>query len=312
MQLLFYLLLLSTSMLWAGNFVAGKFVVGHASVMTLTDLRWFIAVLILLPIVWLKEKKLLPPKKAWKALFFMGATGVVLFNLFMFMALERTTADNVGLISALNPITIAIASFFILREKMSSRQLIGMMISLIGVIVVLSRGEWQSLIRIDFNSGDLYMLAAVAIWGLYSVSGKQAMKYVSPYMATLWAGIFGVGMLIPFNAANFRITNADVTFWIAALYISAGATVLAMLFWNIGVQKVGGTHTGIFLNFNPIFTAILAYYFIGETLSPAQYVGTIIVIFGVFLFTFKKKAVAKAEPLTMKLTTGEKVHDSDG
>lgn len=291
MQGLFYLLLICTSMLWAGNFVAGKFVVGHASAMTLTELRWGIAVLFLIPIVWLRERKLLPPVKAWLPLFLMGLTGVVLFNLFMFMALERTTADNVGLLSAMNPVAIAIASYLIHQEKMTKRQFVGMLISFIGVIVVITHGNWQMLIHIRFNTGDLFMLAAVGIWGLYSVAGKQAMKYVSPYMSTLWAGILGTAMLLPFSP-SFQIAKPDMSFWIAALYISFGATVLAMLFWNIGVQRIGGTKTGIFLNFNPIFTAILAYFLIGETFGSAQLIGTIIVIGGVYMFTTSKKTEA--------------------
>ncbi|WP_422664991.1 DMT family transporter [Aneurinibacillus uraniidurans] len=285
MQWMFYALLLCTSLLWGGNFVAGKFLVGHAGPLVLTEMRWVVALVCLVPLVWFRERKLLPPRAALWPLFWMGVTGVVLFNWFMFMALERTSAGNVGLLSALNPVSIAIVSFFVLREKMSRRQLTGMLISLTGVLVVISRGHLASLLQLKFNVGDLFMLGAVASWGFYSVFGKKAMQYVSPYMSTLWAGVFGSLILVPFILPSPTITAPDTAFWIATAYVSIGATVIAMLFWNIGVQKVGGTKSGIFLNFNPIFTAILSFLFLGERMTAVQLIGTMLVISGVYLFT---------------------------
>ncbi|GAX91920.1 DMT family transporter [Effusibacillus lacus] len=289
MRLLFYGLLICTSILWAGNFVAGKFLVGHASPLTLTTMRWAVAILVLLPIVRIFDGKLLPQKKALLPLFLMGLTGVVFFNIFMFLALERTSADNVGLLSALNPVAIAIASFLLLKETMSSRQMTGMLVSLAGVLLVISHGNLQRLLEFRFNTGDLFMLAAVGTWGLYAVAGRKAMACVSPYMSTLWAGIFGVLTLLPFNLPNLEVRNPDLAFWIATGYVSVGATVLAMVFWNIGVQRVGGTKAGMFLNFNPIFTAILAYVFLGELMTWIQVAGTVLVIGGVYLFTTRSK-----------------------
>ncbi|MBN6189456.1 DMT family transporter [Aneurinibacillus sp. BA2021] len=296
----FYLLLLCTSVLWAGNFVAGKFLVGHASPLVLTDMRWIAAILCLLPVVWWKDRKLLPARQAIGSLIWMGFTGVVLFNLFMFLALERTTADNVGLLSALNPVAIAIVSFFLLKERMSGRQVIGMFVSLLGVVVVISHGDIGRIMHLHLNLGDVYMMCAVASWGFYSVAGRRAMRYVSPYMSTLWAGIFGVVMLLPFTASSFTIVNPTPSFWLATVYASVGATVLAMLFWNIGVQRVGGTKSGVFLNFNPIFTALLSFWLLGEAMTAVQYAGAALVISGVYLFTAPSrggKRLAATKPM---------------
>ncbi|BCJ85871.1 DMT family transporter [Effusibacillus dendaii] len=293
MGLIYYMLLMSTSVLWAGNFVAGKFLVGHASSLTLTDMRWVFGVLLLVPIVWGREKKLLPPKQAWLPLVCMGLTGVALFNLFLFLALERTSAVNVGLLSALNPVAIAIASFFLLREKLSGSQLAGMAVSLFGVLVVISHGEPERLLQLRFNTGDLFMLAAVGLWGLYSAAGRKAMRYVTPYMSTLWMGIFGVLALLPFDLANFHLENLNTSFWLATLYVSVGGTVLAMVFWNIGVQQVGGTKSGMFLNFNPVFTVILSYLFLRESVTTVFLIGTVLVIAGVYLFTAVKRSASQ-------------------
>ncbi|MFK5708841.1 DMT family transporter [Lysinibacillus boronitolerans] len=283
-------LMLVTSLLWGGNFVVAKSLVAHASPMTLTMARWLIAVIVLLPLVWWKEKRLVPAKAALVPLFLMGITGVALFNLFQFLALERTTSTNAGLISTMNTMSIALFSFAFLKEKINGLQLLAMVLSLIGVVLVLSKGDWQLLWNVQLNTGDLWMVAAVCVWGLYSVCSRWAMQTTSPLMATLYAGLFGVLILVPFTISNFTFSEIDSTFILSLLYTGVISTVVCMVFWNIGVQQLGATTSGIFLNFNPIFTALLAFLFIGEQLSWLQGIGGITVIMGCYLFThFKTK-----------------------
>ncbi|MGB5946652.1 DMT family transporter [Paenisporosarcina sp.] len=290
MPYLYYFLLLFTSFLWGGNFVVGKTLVDHASPVTLTTLRWIIAVIVLIPIVWWKEKSILPSRKAILPLILMGLTGVVLFNLFQFLALDFTSATNVGLISTLNMFSIAMFSFLFLKEKINPLQVGSMVISFVGVMLVLSKGHLEVLFSIGFNKGDLLMSAAVCVWGIYSVISKWAMKHTTPLMATLYSGIFGVIVLIPFNVRDFTITNLDASFVQSILYTGVVSTVVCMLLWNIGVQKLGATTSGMFLNFNPIFTAVIAFMWLGERMTWIQGVGSLIVITGCFLFTiFKRK-----------------------
>ena len=263
----FYMgLMLVTSLLWGGNFVVAKTLVAHASPMTLTLVRWLIAVIVLLPLVWWKEKRLVPAKAALMPLFLMGITGVALFNIFQFLALEQTTSTNAGLISTMNTMSIALFSFAFLKEKINGLQLLAMVLSFIGVFLVLSKGDWQLLWHFQLNTGDLWMVAAVCVWGLYSVCSKWAMQTTSPLMATLYAGLFGVLILVPFTIKDFTFTEIDSTFILSLLYTGVISTVVCMVFWNIGVQQLGATTSGIFLNFNPIFTALLAFLFIGEQL----------------------------------------------
>ncbi|AMO33662.1 DMT family transporter [Lysinibacillus sphaericus] len=287
-------LMLITSLLWGGNFVVAKTLVAHASPLTLTTVRWLIAVIVLVPLVWWKEKKLVPPKQAIVPLMLMGVTGVAFFNIFQFLALERTTSTNAGLISTMNTISIALFSFVLLKEKITKWQLSAMILSLFGVVLVLSKGDWQLLLDFQFNTGDLWMLAAVCVWGLYSVCSKWAMQTTSPLMATFYAGIFGVLMLLPFTSTDFTFTNVNTSFILSMLYTGIISTVVCMVFWNIGVQKLGATTSGIFLNFNPIFTALLAYLFIGENMSWLQGIGGLIVIVGCYLFTQFKAKVPQA------------------
>ncbi|MFT8322067.1 MAG: DMT family transporter [Bacillus sp. (in: firmicutes)] len=284
-----YLFLLVTSLLFGGNFVLGKSLVGHASPMTLTNLRWIIAVVCLFPLVLWKEKKLLPPKGTVFPLFLMGLTGVVIFNLLQFVALHKTSATNVGLISTLNTITIAVCSYLFLKEKINKLQIAAMILSFLGVVLVLTRGNMQLLLTLQLNTGDLFMIFAVCIWGIYSVCSKWAMgKKLSPLLSTFYSGLFGVLVLLPFNWNTFTVKNINASF-IQAILATGISTVICMVLWNIGVQKIGATTSGLFLNFNPIFTAILAYIFLGEKMTWMQAIGSIVVIAGCYLFSYFKK-----------------------
>ncbi|WP_233414566.1 DMT family transporter [Thermaerobacillus caldiproteolyticus] len=133
----YYILLLITSLLWDGNFVAGKFLVGHATSFVLPEMRWFVAVSCLIPLVWWKEKQLSFPKQVLFPLIWMELTGVMLFNLLMFKAL----ADNVGLLSTLNPVSIAVVSYFIGKETLTLKQKIAMFISFVDVMIVMVHGN---------------------------------------------------------------------------------------------------------------------------------------------------------------------------
>jgi drug/metabolite transporter (DMT)-like permease len=279
------LILLLTSFLWGGNFVYSKFLIGHATPVMLTILRWAIAIVVLFPLLKKNGGKMLPSKDSILPLFLMGASGVVFFNIFQFLAIAQTSAINTGLISTLNPLSIALASALFLHEKIKFRQLLAMLFSLFGVLVVLSKGSLNRILSLHFNNGDLWMVAAVILWGIYSVMGKWAMKKVPPITATFYSGFFGLVMLLPFNLKDFQITNINVPFILALVYTGIVSTVVCMTLWNIGVQKIGTVKAGIFLNFNPIFTAILAFFILHETLKWAEFAGSIIVITGCFLFS---------------------------
>lgn len=279
------LILLLTSFLWGGNFVYSKFLIGHATPIMLTILRWSIAIVVLFPLLKKNGGKMLPSKDSILPLFLMGVSGVVFFNIFQFLAIAQTSAINTGLISTLNPLSIALASALFLHEKIKFRQLLAMLFSLFGVLVVLSKGSLNRILSLHFNNGDLWMVAAVILWGIYSVMGKWAMKKVPPITATFYSGFFGLVMLLPFNLKDFQITNINVPFILALVYTGIVSTVVCMTLWNIGVQKIGTVKAGIFLNFNPIFTAILAFFILHETLKWAEFAGSIIVITGCFLFS---------------------------
>ena len=259
------ILLLLTSLFWGGNFVVGKSLVGHASPMTLTTIRWIIAVVCLVPLVWWKEKKILPPSNALLPLFLMGFTGAFLFNILQFLALEHTTAMNVGLISTLNAISIAIFSFIFLKEKINFLQIFAMIFSLIGVVLVLSKGNINFLLSLHFNTGDLWMIAAVCVWGIYSVCSKWAMTKTSAMMSTLYSAIFGLIILLPLNISHFTVTNINQSFIVAIIYTGVISTVVCMVFMESWCPKIRSYYIWYFFKFQSNFHIHFSFFIFGRT-----------------------------------------------
>ncbi|MEY8749694.1 DMT family transporter [Alkalicoccobacillus gibsonii] len=297
MAIKYYFLLILTCLFWAGNFVFSKSLVDHASPVTLTTLRWITALVCLLPVVWYKRKLVLPVKAIFPVVL-MGITGVMLFNILQFKALEHTSATNVGLISTLNMISIAFFSFLFLKERISLYQFSAMILSLTGVVLVLSKGKVEYLTSLHFNVGDVWMLAAVFIWGIYTICTKWALKNTSVLTATFYSAIFGLIFILPINIPDFKVINVDGMFFITILYTGMISTVLCMILWNVCVQKIGPTTSGVSLNLNPVFTALLAFMFLGENITFIQITGGGIVITGCLLFSIlKKKERSKLERL---------------
>lgn len=285
----YVIIVLFTSLLWGGNFVVSKILVSYTDPVTLTTLRWIVAMVVLLPIVLWKEKKFLPHKKSIIPLIIMGITGVIFVNIFQFIALEHTSTTNVGLISTLNTISIAFFAFIFLREKINHYQMGAIMISLIGVIFVISQGDLKFLLTLNFNIGDLWMMGAVLSWGMYSACSKWAMRHTSSLLCTFYSGVIGLALLLPFSASSLSVSAIDASFVFALLYTGIISTIVCMLLWNIGIQNLGASRAGVFLNFNPVFTSILAFIFLGEKLTWMQFVGGLIVICGCYLFSYFQK-----------------------
>lgn len=285
----YYFFLLATCIGWAGNFIVSKYLVQQASPLTITSLRWIIATIFLLPVVLWIDKTLRIPIKAIFPLFCMGMTGVVFNNIFQFIALQTTSATNAGLLSALNMISVAFFSFIIFKERIRFPQLLAACLSFFGVLIVLTKGNVVALLHWQVNPGDLWMLAAILMWGLYTAASRWAMTFTSPLTAIFYSGIFGLVVLLPINAPTFTVEHVSPSFIAAISYTAIISTVLCMLLWNICVKKVGALTSGLFLNFNPVFSALLAIIFLKEHLTAAQVIGTGVVILGCCLFVLCPK-----------------------
>lgn len=280
-------------MMWAGNAIAGKIAVGHISPYLLTSLRWFLAMLIILPFALHHLKRDLPNLKPHLLkLFAMGAVGFTVFNNLMYLSLNFTSAVNVGILQASMPLFVFLLNFLIFGQRANWAQLAGFSITIIGVAIVTGKGSPLSLFADGLNWGDLLMLFAIAIYGAYTVAlaKKPSMHWMS------FISILGMSALIaslPFVFWEFhsgKLIWPNETGLTVALYTAIFPSICAQVLWMIAVGRIGSNKGGLFINLVPIFSAVFAILLLGEEFHFYHLVSLILVIGGVAL----AQRVAKA------------------
>ncbi|MFZ5967793.1 MAG: DMT family transporter [Bacillota bacterium] len=280
-----WLLLILCNLFWAGNYVFGKYVVAEMTPLWITFSRWLLACFLLFPIALFFEKpKWGEIKMAWPSLIVMGILGIICYNLLLYSALDYTSSTNAALVSALNPGVMVLFSVIFLRERISRIQAVGIVISLIGVFVVLTQGNLGQILKMEYNTGDLLMLAAIVVWTLYSIVGKR-LTTIPPITATAVSAFFAVLMMAPFAMyEGIDIGEISSLAMIGILYITVFPSVCSFVFWNISVRQIGASQAGIFLNLIPVFTAMISW-MLGQQITGAQIYGGIFVFIGVYATT---------------------------
>ncbi|MHB1200921.1 MAG: DMT family transporter [Polaromonas sp.] len=266
------LLLLLPPVLWAGNAVVGRLVTGLVSPMTLNFLRWALAFIILLPLA----HRLLRPGSAlwphWKRFALLGLLGVGSYNALQYLALKTSTPLNVTLVASSVPIWMLAVGALCFGQRVSRQQIAGALLSIGGVLVVLSRGQWALLAEVRLVPGDFYVLLATLAWAFYSwllAQPKEPPAIRNDWAAFLMAQIvFGLGWSGSFAASEWALTDAHISWgWplaAALLYVAVGPAVIAYRCWGLGVQRVGPAIAGFFSNLTPLFAALLSAAFLGE------------------------------------------------
>lgn len=280
-RILVYLVL--SNLFWAGNYLFGKVVVVELSPIQMTFVRWAIAILFLFPMAHFIER----PNwrlvlRSWKVMLGMSILGIVGYNLLLYQALRFTSPLNASLVNALNPAVIAIFSVILLKERLSKLNLLGFMISLFGVLLILTKGQLLQIFSIQYNPGDLLMVAAILVWTFYSILGRK-IPHIPAISST--AVSVGMGLIIMFPFAMYSwnpIVGLSSTAMIGILYMGLFPTVGSFLLWNLAVRSIGPSRCGVFLNLITVFTAI-ASIMMGETISMIQVMGGLSVFAGVYL-----------------------------
>lgn len=286
------LLLILATLLWGGNFVIGRAVSEDIPPITLAFLRWIVAFLIFFPIAYQRTKKEWPAlRQHWGVVIVLALTGVAAFNTLVYIGLHYTTSINASLMNSSTPIIIYILSFIFLKERLTKFQLLGTLLSLAGVLFIISGGSLQSLLSFSFNKGDLIVLVAVVCWSVYSLLIKKYAGKLPGYSTFLVTIAIGAIMLLPF-AVYEQLTSSQTILWNAStigaiIYVGVIASIVAFLSWNNGVVSLGANKAGIYLNFIPLFATIFAVLFLNEQLLLAQIIGGIAVIAGVFISAIK-------------------------
>lgn len=278
-------------LLWAGNAVVGRLLAGLVPPMTLNFLRWALAFVLLLPwTAWLLRPAS-PLWARWRRFSLIGLLGVGCYNALQYLALKTSTPLNVTLVAASIPAWMLGFGVLFFRQRITLRQLGGAALSITGVLVVLSRGDWDVLLQVRLVPGDFFVLLATAAWALYSwllVQPGDPAEIRGDWAAFLMAQIvFGLAWSGLFAAGEWAVAPQHIA-WsgpvaAALAYIALGPALLAYRCWGLGVQRVGPSIAGFFSNLTPLFAALLSAAFLGELPHPYHGAAFVLIVGGIVL-----------------------------
>ncbi len=286
MKLRTALLMTVPPLMWAGNAVVGRMLVGHVPPQTLNFSRWVLAAVLLAPLGWHALRNLREIAAAWPYLLAIGCLGVGAYNAFQYLALTTTTPLNVTLIAASMPLWMLAVGAVGFGQRPAPRQLAGALLSLAGVVLVVSRGSWATLVDVQLVAGDLYILIAALSWAIYSwLLARPPAALRPPSRETLqawgWAGILLLQMLFGLLAAGAAaagealLIDTPPTDWYngwlgaALLFLAIGPSIVAYRCWGLGIALGGPALAAFFANLTPVFAALLSALLLGE--APRGY-----------------------------------------
>ncbi len=282
-----YLLLSFAALLWSGNFVLARGVRSHVPPLALAFWRWTVALAVLVPLtagsVRASARRLL---RSWRVVLGLGVLGVGNFNMLVYVGVHRTTATHAVLLNSACPAFIVALASAVGAGRPTARQLIGIALSLLGVLVIVSGGAPAALASLEFQRGDLWILAAVLSWAAYTVLLQWRPADVDgPALLTATVAV-GVAWVAPFYAwevAHGARVTIDAETVGSVAYVALFASVIAYFCWNRGVALVGANRAGVFMHLLPAFGTVLASALLGETFRAYHLVGIAAILAGVSL-----------------------------
>lgn len=293
-----YLLLSITAACWAGNAVVGKLAAGHIAPVTLSFLRWFFAFLIVLPFAWrYVAHDWREIRGRFAIMVLLSITGISAFNTMQYWSLEHTQAINTLLLQPTAPLFVAMWSLALFGTRLTAAQAIGILLSLVGVLVIMLRGDLTSLKDIDFNRGDLIFVLALLIFGLYSV---MTAKRPAIHPLSFVAFTFGCGAacLIPFfiwelhARPAMELNGANL---LTLFYVAVFPSTVAYLCFNRGVGLIGANRAAPFFHLVPVFGTVMSILFLGEHPQLFHFIGFALVLTGVFVASRKPETAPKTQ-----------------
>lgn len=289
-----YLVLIIATLCWGGNAVAGKLAVGHVSPMVLTFLRWTLAVAAITAISvpqlvrdWPVVRKRLPYFLA------LGAVGYTCFNAALYTALQYTSAINVAVIQAGIPMVIFALNFALFRTRISTGQIVGFFLTIAGVALLASHGDLLSLLKLEMNVGDAIMLLSVLSYAIYTVMlrWKPQVNWRTLMAIPAIAAMISSVPLMWWEVAHDTAMWPDVKGWVITAYTALFASLIAQIFFILGVERIGPNRAGLFINLIPVFGTFLSVLIIGETLHPYQLFALALTLGGIAVAERKKPPV---------------------
>ena len=291
--------LLIATALWAGNAIAGRLLVGSVSPITLSAARWGLAALLLLPFGWRVFKPQSPLWQNKKRFVLLGLFGVGSYNVLLYLALQTSSAINVTLIGASMPIWMLFIGAVWYQVKPSLLQLLGAVVSLIGVAIVLTRGELSALLSMQMVAGDLLIMLATILWAFYSwmlsrpgPSTEQQWPWADFLVAQVLVGLLWTSFFDGFEIALGH-AHLELNLWTSSLilFVAIGPSLIAYRCWGLGVSGAGPTAAAFFANFIPLFTALLSAAMLGEPPQLFHGIAFALIVLGIWVSSTKGRSL---------------------
>ena len=283
-----YILLVLAVFFWAGNFIVGKFATLFGiPPLTLNVFRWIAVWLILMPFTYREIQNNLPNiRKNWLVISFMGVITISTFNSVVYFALNYTQVINAVLVLAAIPAATIVLSSLMNIEKTNIFQLIGLFLSIIGIGSIISNGDFQKIISLNFNKGDLWMLVCVITWALYSTLLKKNKFEFSQFTLIQLMVSVGILFLIPqfFYEKSIGLeVNFNKAFFLILFYVVIFPAIAAYYCWQKGVEIIGPNRASMFIQLMPLFSAVMAIIIFNEKFELYHFVGTSFIVLGIYL-----------------------------
>lgn len=292
-----YILLFLTALMWGGNAIAGKLAVGHISPMVLTLMRWTVALIVIAAIGWRQLARDWKGARAKLALLFiLGALGFTGFNAALYSALLYTSAINVSIEQAAMPMVIMAANFLLFAMRVTSLQIAGFMLSIVGVAIVASHGELARLVALDVNRGDALMVIAVLLYSGYTVAlrFKPAIHWQSVMIVMVFSAMVTSIPFVAWEAATDRLVLPDMRGWAIVAYTALFPSLLSQIFFMRGVEMIGANRAGLFINLVPVLGTILSIVILGEAFQPYHAAAMVLVMGGIAMAEYSGRKAAAA------------------
>ncbi len=277
-----YALVNLSCLMWASNFALGRTLRNEISPLMLAASRFAVASLFYAVIVSRSAFKERLLARDWALLAAMALTGVLGFPVLLYRSLQLTTATNAVLINATGPLVTAVLAAMLLRDHLFPRHVFGAIISFFGVVLIVGGGSIERLLQWHVNAGDLYVLLAVALWGLYSVISRRATRSRSVFSVTAISTWMALPLFLGTAAAGGQPapTNWSWHLLLAVLYIGIFPSGIAFLSWNEGVRRVGPNRAMAFYNMLPVYGSILNVVLLGESPGWQHFIGGSLIVMG--------------------------------
>jgi len=279
---------LVTGILFAGSYIAGKYTTLDLGPLTTTLLRYLVALIFLAALIpYYKTKALMVERRDVLMMMMLGLFGIVGYHYFFFLSLKYTAVANTAIINALSPVITVGAAALFLGERLERKNYLGVALAFVGVLILLTRGEVDTILAIDFNKGDLLMLLSVLCWMVYALLIKKMLAKYSGFTLTFYATLCGVLLLLllaPGEGALEQITQISRVSAFSVLYMGVCASGLGYLLYNLSIREIGPTRTSSFVySVVPVIVGLLALVFFNQSVTQTMIASTVLILTGLHL-----------------------------